>query len=77
VVTAFLCGANMMLTGVMGLYVGRIHAEVKGRPLYVIDRTVGFEVDAAEARHSLGEGRLFKARRAQTVARRHDPGLAS
>jgi dolichol-phosphate mannosyltransferase len=46
VVTAFLCGANMMMTGVMGLYVGRIHDEVKGRPLYVIDRAVGFEADA-------------------------------
>jgi glycosyltransferase involved in cell wall biosynthesis len=37
VVVSFLCGLNMMLTGVVGLYVGRIHAEVKGRPLYVIN----------------------------------------
>jgi dolichol-phosphate mannosyltransferase len=43
VVTAFLGGANMMMTGLMGLYVGRIHEEVKGRPLYVIDKTVGFD----------------------------------
>ncbi len=40
-VTAFLCGSNMLMTGIMGLYVGRIYSEVKGRPLYVIDRTVG------------------------------------
>jgi len=50
VVTAFLCGANMLMTGIMGLYVGRIYAEVKGRPLYVIDRAVGFEADAGDMR---------------------------
>jgi dolichol-phosphate mannosyltransferase len=42
VVTSFLCGANMLLTGIMGLYVGRIYTEVKGRPLYVIERAIGF-----------------------------------
>jgi polyisoprenyl-phosphate glycosyltransferase len=46
VVVSFLCGLNMMLTGVVGLYVGRIHAEVKGRPLYVVDETTGFEAEA-------------------------------
>ena len=47
VVTAFLCGTNMLMTGIMGLYVGRIYSEVKGRPLYVIGRTVG--IGAADA----------------------------
>jgi dolichol-phosphate mannosyltransferase len=46
VVTAFLCGVNMMMTGVMGLYVGRIYDEVKGRPLYVVARSVGLDADA-------------------------------
>ena len=41
VLTAFLGGANMLMTGVMGVYVGRIYGEVKRRPLYVIDRAVG------------------------------------
>src|SRR5260370_40715585 len=54
VITAFLCGANMMMTGIMGLYVGRIYAEVKGRPLYVIDRAVGFEADAEDVHKPLG-----------------------
>jgi hypothetical protein len=40
----------MMMTGIMGLYVGRIYAEVKGRPLYVIDRAVGFDADGASVR---------------------------
>jgi glycosyltransferase involved in cell wall biosynthesis len=43
VIVSFLCGLNMMLTGIVGLYVGRIHSEVKGRPLYVINEKVGFE----------------------------------
>ena len=65
VITAFLCGANMMMTGIMGLYVGRIYAEVKGRPLYVIDKAVGFEAEADEdSRESLSEARERRARRA-------------
>jgi polyisoprenyl-phosphate glycosyltransferase len=47
VVISFLCGLNMLMTGIMGLYIGRIHAEVKRRPLYVISQKVGFERDGA------------------------------
>ena len=43
VVVAFLGGANMMLTGIMGLYIGRIHNEVKRRPLYIVAKSSGFE----------------------------------
>jgi dolichol-phosphate mannosyltransferase len=49
VLTSFLLGVNLFMTGVVGLYVGRIHTEVKRRPLYVIDRTVGLEIDDAFA----------------------------
>jgi len=49
VVVSFLCGLNMMLTGVVGLYVGRIHAEVKGRPLYVVNERAGFDAVAGAA----------------------------
>jgi dolichol-phosphate mannosyltransferase len=49
VIVSFLCGLNMMLTGVVGLYVGRIHAEVKGRPLYVVNDKVGFDCASPEA----------------------------
>ncbi|HEY2177278.1 MAG TPA: glycosyltransferase family 2 protein [Caulobacteraceae bacterium] len=41
IVVSFLSGINMLVTGVIGVYVGRIHAEVKGRPLYVVKRRVG------------------------------------
>jgi dolichol-phosphate mannosyltransferase len=46
VVTTFLGGANMLMTGVLGVYIGRIHTEVKRRPLYFVDRAVGFEAPA-------------------------------
>ena len=42
VVLSFLCGANMLMTGIIGLYIGRIYAEVKQRPLYIVDKREGF-----------------------------------
>jgi glycosyltransferase involved in cell wall biosynthesis len=43
VIVSFLFGVNMIMTGIVGLYVGRIHAEVKHRPLYVVAVRAGFE----------------------------------
>ncbi|MER9328541.1 glycosyltransferase family 2 protein [Mesorhizobium sp. M0488] len=43
VIVSLLCGINLFMTGVVGLYVGSIHAEVKRRPLYVIDQLTGFD----------------------------------
>jgi dolichol-phosphate mannosyltransferase len=48
VLVTFLGGANMLMTGVLGVYVGRIHAEVKRRPLYVVEREAGFAAQAGE-----------------------------
>jgi dolichol-phosphate mannosyltransferase len=42
---------NMLMTGIVGLYVGRIHAEVKRRPLYVVQKRLGFERDQAAPAH--------------------------
>jgi dolichol-phosphate mannosyltransferase len=50
VIIAALGGANMLMTGVIGLYVGRIYAESKGRPLYIVERAVGFEEAPTAAR---------------------------
>jgi len=61
VVMTFLGGANMLMTGVLGVYIGRIHTEVKRRPLYVVDRAIGFE--AAEAIEPVRE-REFEAKSA-------------
>jgi dolichol-phosphate mannosyltransferase len=47
VVTAFLGGMQLIVLGVMGEYIARIHEEVKDRPLYVVRETIGFS-EAAE-----------------------------
>jgi polyisoprenyl-phosphate glycosyltransferase len=49
VIVSLLCGMNMLMTGIVGLYVGRIHAEVKHRPLYVVQERLGFERELAAA----------------------------
>lgn len=46
VIVSFLCGLNMLLTGMVGLYVGRIYSEVKRRPLYVVAKKIGFAAAA-------------------------------
>ena len=40
-VVSFFSGINLFMTGIIGLYVGGIHAEIKRRPLYVIDEYIG------------------------------------
>jgi dolichol-phosphate mannosyltransferase len=62
VVVAFLGGANMLLTGIMGLYIGRIHNEVKRRPLYIVAKATGF--DAETAAHPSADVEQRTARRA-------------
>ena len=36
-------GMNLLSLGVIGEYLGRTYTEVKGRPLYIVDKTFGFE----------------------------------
>ncbi len=61
VVLSFLSGVNLMMTGVIGAYVGRIHTEVKNRPLYVVARAVGFAQQPALARPRAGAGAPARA----------------
>ncbi len=43
VVVLMFGGLNLLSLGVIGEYLGRTYTEVKGRPLYIVDQTFGFE----------------------------------
>lgn len=58
VVLSFFSGVQLIVLGTIGLYVGRIYAQGKNRPLYLVARTVGFdelERGIAPARASTGQ----------------------
>jgi dolichol-phosphate mannosyltransferase len=44
----FLGGVQLTCVGILGEYVARIYAEVKGRPAFVVEELVGFEKDSAQ-----------------------------
>jgi len=43
VVVLFIGGVQLVVLGIMGEYIGRTHDEVRGRPLYFLDETFGFD----------------------------------
>jgi glycosyltransferase involved in cell wall biosynthesis len=45
---AFFGGVQLVATGVIGIYIGSIFEEVKGRPLFVIDSVSGFPASSAK-----------------------------
>ena len=42
VLVAFLGGIQLIVLGMLGEYIGRIHEEVKKRPLYLVRDSIGF-----------------------------------
>ncbi len=45
----FFNGLTMISNGIQGEYIARIYEEVKGRPLYVVGQTFGFDAEAIAA----------------------------
>jgi dolichol-phosphate mannosyltransferase len=39
----FLGGTILFTIGVLGIYIGKIHQDVKNRPKYFISNTIGFK----------------------------------
>lgn len=46
VVILFLGGVQLFFLGLLGEYIGRIYKEVKNRPIYMVEKTVGFNKNA-------------------------------
>jgi len=59
----FLGGGQFMFIGIVGEYIGRIHNEVRRRPLYLVRERLGFPSPSPDER-------LCKGRRRATGARR-------
>lgn len=56
VVVLFFSGIQLISIGILGEYIGRVFSEVKRRPLYLVDRTHGFDgqfLREVSARHDL------------------------
>lgn len=43
VITLFLGGIQLIMIGVLGEYIGRIHSEIKRRPLYIVKQALNIE----------------------------------
>jgi hypothetical protein len=68
IVTSLPCSINMLMTGILGHYIDRIHAEEKRRPRYVVAMKLGFEREEDLARAL--ERACFKSRSSRNTSAR-------
>lgn len=54
----FIGGAQLVTLGIIGEYIGRIYAEVKRRPLYVVEERLGFAKGVAGPAEERGQAHL-------------------
>jgi len=72
----FFNGLHMISNGIQGEYIARIFEEVKGRPLYVVGQTFGFD-PSRDAVQPGRPGRLVGAAAPAWVEPRTGPGVTS
>ena len=48
-------GVQLMGIGTVGLYLGRVYKDVRNRPRYIVESTIGFEAEAGRAEAPTGQ----------------------
>ena len=43
ILVLFMGGVQLISTGILGEYIGRIYEEVRHRPKFIVDRSLGFD----------------------------------